>query len=51
MSDLAKGWNPEMLDIRLVWLSSAFYVIGGGPVVADSLFYVLIADVVPESSR
>ena len=51
MSDLAEGWNSEILDIRLVWLSSAFYVVGGGPVVANSLFYALLADVVPESSR
>ena len=51
MSDLAKGWNSDILDIRLIWLSSAFYVVGGGPVVANSLIYVLMADVVPESSR
>jgi hypothetical protein len=37
--------------IAWVWLSSAFFLIGGGPKVATTLLTTIVADVVPAESR
>ncbi|GIZ42872.1 hypothetical protein CKM354_000612200 [Cercospora kikuchii] len=34
-----------------VWLSPAFYLLGGGPIVASNLLTTIVADVVPPESR
>ena len=42
---------PHAFPIRLIWLQSAFGVLGGGPLVASALFMVVMTDVTPESHR
>ncbi|KAF2277336.1 putative MFS transporter [Westerdykella ornata] len=39
------------LPLKIIWLSSAFTVVGGGSTVAASIVMMVIADVIPESER
>ncbi|KAL1596410.1 hypothetical protein SLS60_009056 [Paraconiothyrium brasiliense] len=39
------------LPLQLTWFSSAFYLLGGGPVVASALGITMIADVAPPDQR
>ncbi|KAF5872750.1 putative mfs multidrug protein [Botrytis fragariae] len=45
------SWFSDVFSLRLIWLSSAFHIIGGGPSVALSIVYILVADKVPHSYR
>jgi hypothetical protein len=45
------GWRPDIFPVRMIWLSSAFSIIGGGMSVAQTMVYTLLADVTEESSR
>ncbi|ATZ56072.1 hypothetical protein BCIN_12g06060 [Botrytis cinerea B05.10] len=45
------SWFSDIFSLRLIWLSSAFHIIGGGPSVALSIVYVLVADTVPDNAR
>ncbi|KAI9751276.1 MAG: hypothetical protein M4579_006129 [Chaenotheca gracillima] len=42
---------PAVFPIHLVWLSSAFFVLGGGPTVLIALVYSVLADSVPWDER
>ncbi|MCJ1313181.1 hypothetical protein MMC25_006858 [Agyrium rufum] len=44
-------WFSEIFPIRLIWLSSAFCIIGGGPSVGLSVVYVMAVEAVSEESR
>lgn len=39
------------LPLQLTWLSSAFYFIGGGPIVAMAIGLTMLSDVVPPGKR
>jgi MFS family permease len=39
------------LPLQLVWFSSAFLFIGGGPLVASSIALTMVADIVPPEKR
>lgn len=45
------AWNWQTIDIRAVWASSVFSLLGGGDIIATNLFYVTIADVTLEGGR
>ena len=44
---LVTGLLSDTLPLRLVWLGSVFNLFGGGTMVAESLFCVIILDVTP----
>ncbi|KAG9201214.1 hypothetical protein G6514_005943 [Epicoccum nigrum] len=39
------------LPLQLTWLSSAFYLIGGGPIVAAAIGITMISDIAPPEKR
>ncbi|KAF2107682.1 major facilitator superfamily domain-containing protein [Lophiotrema nucula] len=39
------------LPLQLTWLSSAFYLIGGGPIVAAAIGLTMLSDIVPAEKR
>lgn len=39
------------LPLQLTWFSSAFFVIGGGPIVATAIAITMVSDVVPPEKR
>jgi hypothetical protein len=39
------------VSLNYVWLSSLFFLVGGGPTVATTLITTVVADVVPPESR
>jgi hypothetical protein len=39
------------LPLQLTWLSSAFYFIGGGPIVASAIGITMISDIAPPDKR
>ena len=39
------------LPLQLTWLSSAFYFIGGGPIVAAAIGLTMLSDIVPPEKR
>jgi len=39
------------LPLQLTWFSSAFYFIGGGPIVASALGITMLSDIVPPEKR
>ncbi|EMD87920.1 hypothetical protein COCC4DRAFT_173223 [Bipolaris maydis ATCC 48331] len=41
----------KSLPLQLTWLSSAFYLIGGGPIVAAAVAMTMISDIVPPDKR
>ncbi|CAK3981880.1 hypothetical protein AC579_680 [Lecanosticta acicola] len=45
------AWNWQAFDLRAVWLSSVFSLLGGGSIIASNLFYVTISDVTPQEER
>jgi MFS family permease len=42
---------PQVFPVRLTWLSTVFYLVGGGPLLSNSLLYLIIADVMPAEKR
>lgn len=44
-------WNADAMPIRLVWLHFIFNFIGGGVSVISTMFFVIVADIVPAESR
>jgi hypothetical protein len=46
-----QGWWPERLPVRLKWLSSAFTLIGGEPVVSNGIIFSILSDLIVESYR
>ncbi|KAL1962388.1 hypothetical protein VTN77DRAFT_9727 [Rasamsonia byssochlamydoides] len=44
-------WWSDVFPVKLTWLSSAFSLAGGGPIVGNSLIFVVAADVTPEEQR
>ncbi|KAI1851664.1 hypothetical protein JX266_003126 [Neoarthrinium moseri] len=44
-------WRHDIFPPRLIWLSSAARLIGGGDIVASSMIYLTVADVVPADQR
>lgn len=44
------GYFKE-LPLQLTWLSSAFYFIGGGPIVAAAIGITMISDIAPPAKR
>ena len=45
------GWWPTIFPLRLIWLSSAIQLLGGGSEVAATMLFVIVADIAPESKR
>jgi MFS family permease len=41
----------KTLPLQLTWLSSAFYFIGGGPIVASAIGITMISDIAPPDKR
>jgi MFS family permease len=41
----------KTLPLQLTWLSSAFYFIGGGPIVASAIGITMISDIAPPEKR
>jgi hypothetical protein len=39
------------LPLQYVWLSSLFFLVGGGPTIATTLVTTIVADVVPPEIR
>ena len=39
------------LPLKLIWFSSVFIVIGGGPAVAVAIIFTMVSDVVPTENR
>lgn len=39
------------LPLQLTWFSSAFYFIGGGPIVASAIGLTMVSDIVPPEKR
>jgi hypothetical protein len=39
------------LPLQFVWLSSLFFLIGGGPVVGTTMITTIVADVAPPEKR
>jgi|SRR5690242_876722 len=50
MSLTAPGYFKD-LPLQLTWLSSAFYFIGGGPIVAAAIGITMISDIAPPEKR
>lgn len=50
-ANLTKGNFPQTFHYKLAWLSSVFYIIGGGATVTSSMIMAMVADVVSESQR
>lgn len=46
----AAGYFKD-LPLQLTWLSSAFYFIGGGPIVASAIGITMISDIAPPEKR
>lgn len=46
-----QGWLQEQLAVEWTWFSSVFLLIGGGPMVVNSVLFVIIADTAPASKR
>lgn len=44
-------WRPDLFSPRLVWLSSAALLVGGGDAVAGSMIFLVVADVAPARQR
>ena len=44
-------WFSSTLQLRLIWLSSLFLVLGGGQSVSRSLAFVIVSDVTSEKKR
>ncbi|KAF2732343.1 MFS transporter-like protein [Polyplosphaeria fusca] len=41
----------ESLPLQLTWLSSAFYICGGGPIVATAVGITMVSDICPPEKR
>ncbi|KAF2822842.1 MFS general substrate transporter [Ophiobolus disseminans] len=41
----------KSLPLQLTWFSSAFFIIGGGPIVASAIAITMMADIVPPDKR
>lgn len=39
------------LPLQLTWLSSAFYLVGGGPIVASAIGITMVSDIAPPEKR
>ena len=44
-------WFWQAFDIRMTWLSALHALLGGGSIVASSLFFVILSDIVPQDHR
>lgn len=44
-------WRSDIFAPRLIWLTSITRLVGGGEMVASSMIYLMIADVVPAHER
>lgn len=44
-------WFSQTIPIKMVYLSSPILIFGGGPQVASSMLYVMLADSYPEEER
>lgn len=44
-------WQWQAFDIRTVWASTAFCVLGGGGATVSAMFFVSVADVLPGEER
>ena len=44
------GYFYNVFDVRLIWATSLFDLVGGGKIVFDSLTLAIIAEDVPASS-
>lgn len=44
-------WFSNIFPLRVLWLSSLAWLIGGGPVVAFAIIWTMMADVTTESER
>lgn len=44
-------WRADIFPPQSIWLTSTFRLVGGGDVVASSLLYLIVADVVPAAKR
>jgi MFS family permease len=49
-ADKDAGWF-RTLPLQLTWFSSAFYLIGGGPIVATAIAITMVSDIVPPDKR
>ncbi|KAK0645710.1 major facilitator superfamily domain-containing protein [Cercophora newfieldiana] len=43
--------RPDVFSLKLIWLSPAFQVIGGGTMVANPMLYATVADIVTDEQR
>lgn len=44
-------WFWQRVEVKAVWVSALFSILGGGPAVASALFFVVLSDVTPEADR
>lgn len=44
-------WHPDLINPRLIWLSSAALLVGGGDAVAGSMVFLAVADVALPEQR
>lgn len=48
---LAVAWIQPWVPIRLIWMSSAGALVGGGGAMLTAIFFSMLTDVLPESQR
>lgn len=44
-------WFPNIFPLRMLWFQGVFTIFGGGVLVVNTLFQVVMTDVTPESQR
>lgn len=43
-------WS-NVFPVRLTWISTIFYLIGGGELVMSAMIFTMVADIAPEEKR
>ena len=47
---ILQGYFYNVFDVRLPWVTSLFYLVGGGKIVFDTITLAAVAEAVPASS-
>lgn len=47
----SRTWFFEEFDVRMTWLSTIFFSIGGGGVFTSTMAFVVLSDITPEAQR